>query len=294
MDDELTAQEILERVAAGALDPADAAVLLDRMAPPEDRTDDAVPAPGREREVDDVSVDEALIGRTISPDAPMPLETTRLLVRATSRRVRIVGDPTVATVAVEGEHTARRENGTLVISGESAIGAPDDAFVLIAGGRWGEVADRAAKGIFRDLELKVRVRPDLPVGVEVIAGSVHVERALALDHVRVTAGSLRASDLEGPVDVLVQAGSAQVSGRFQDGKSRIRCESGSIAITLNEGSDVRIHSDVQLGRVVTVPERRGRDRNRDIVVGAGAGEFDLEVVMGQVTVNLPEHDGVYR
>lgn len=300
MDDDLSQQEILKRVAAGTLSPEDAAPLLEQVAAPTVTTaGDAQPpssgpdaTSGMNGGADDRLAQEALIGKALSPDAPMPVETSRVLVRATSRRVRVVGDPTVATVAVDGEHTARREDGTLIISGDTAIGAPDDAFVLIAGGRWGEVADRAARGIFRDLELKVRVRPDLPVGVEVIAGSVHVEGAMAMDHIRVTAGSLRAEDLQSPVDVLVQAGSAQVSGRFKGGKSRVRCESGSLTLTMTEGSDVRVHSDVQLGRVVAVPERR--NRNRDIVVGAGAGELDLEVVMGQVTVNLPESDGVYQ
>lgn len=287
-DDELTAQQILERVAAGTLDPAEAATLLDEISPPRPQRK------GTADELVDIQADDALVGRTLSPDAPVAAETTRLFVRATSRRVRIIGDPTVATVAVDGEHTARREGGTLVISGETGIGAPDDAFVLIAGGQWREVADRATRGILRDLELRVRVRPDLPVGVEVIAGSVHVERAVAVDSIRVTAGSLRATDLEGPVDVLVQAGSGQVSGRFKAGRSRLRCESGSVTLALDEGSDVRLQTDVQLGRVVTVPERRGRDRHRDIVVGAGAGEIDLEVVMGQVTVTLPEKDGVYQ
>ena len=130
----------------------------------------------------------------------------------------------------------------------------------------------------------MRVRPDLAVGVEVIAGSLQVEGAKALDHVRVTAGSLRVRDAESPFDLLVQAGSAQVEARLDRGRSRLRCESGSLQLTLLPGSDARVRSDVQLGRFVTEPERHGRDRNRDFVVGTGAAEIDVEVVMGSATV----------
>ena len=67
------------------------------------------------------------------------------------------------------------------------------------------------------------------------------------------------------------------------GRSRLRCESGSRCCRccrIRRG----VRSDVQLGRFVTEPERHGRDRNRDFVVGTGAAEIDVEVVMGSATV----------
>src|SRR5690625_1284574 len=124
MDDELTQQEILKRVAAGTLTPEDAAPLLEQIATPTAPEGDQQPPMGDDDTTSehdgatDQLADGALFGRALSPDAPMPVETSRVLVRATSRRVRVVGDPTVATVAVDGEHTARREDGTLIISGE--------------------------------------------------------------------------------------------------------------------------------------------------------------------------------
>ena len=108
----------------------------------------------------------------------------RILVRATSRRVRIVGDPSVATVAIEGQHQVRRDGSTLVVTGEVEPIPTDDAFTLLSGGRWREVAGRVQHGFGAGLELRVQVRPDLPVGVEVIAGSVQVEGARALDRLR--------------------------------------------------------------------------------------------------------------
>jgi hypothetical protein len=61
-----------------------------------------------------------------------------------------------------------------------------------------------------------------------------------------------------------------------------------LQLSLLPGSDVRVRADVQLGRFAIDPERQGRDRNRDLVVGTGAGEIDAEVVMGSVTVKVPK------
>jgi hypothetical protein len=264
------AREILEKVASGELDPAEAAKMLDEI----QRSDS-----------DEVSVaaTEPLEGATL----PSMTEIKRVLVRATSRRVRIVGDPTVATAALEGPHTVRRDGSTLLITGETELVPSNNAFVLLAGGRWREVADRVQHSLGQDLELTVRVRPDLPVGVEVIAGSLQVEGARMLDHVRVTAGSLRVHGSEAPIDLLVQAGSAQVNTRQTYGQSRIRCESGSLQLTLEEGTDARVRSDIQLGRLSVDPEPRNKDRQRDVVVGLGAAEIDLEVVMGAVNLRTP-------
>ncbi|TDE09116.1 hypothetical protein [Jiangella asiatica] len=279
----LSVREILQQVADGRLDPTQAAVLLDQVddtsgnAPADDTADDGTAAgsaePGAGSRVGG--------GRAVA--AP---KIDRIQVQATSRRVVVTGDPSVATVAVDGQHTVRRDGTTLHISGESELVPTEGAFVLLAGGRWRDVAARF-QNPGQLLDLRVRVNPELAVGVEVIAGSLQVSRVPAVDHVRVTAGSLRVHDLESPVDLLVQAGSGQVETRQLAGRSRMRCESGSLQLTLLDGSDVRVRSDVQLGRLRTVPERTGRDRDRDVVLGTGAAEIDVEVVMGDVTVTLP-------
>jgi hypothetical protein len=268
---ERSIQQILEDVAAGRIDPAEASRLIDEATPqaPQSTAQTAGPTMG---------------GKPAPPAIP---DIERVLVRATSRRVRIVGDPSVATVAIDGQHQIRRDGSTLVVTGEAEPIPTDDAFSLLSGGRWREVAGRVQHGFGAGLELRVRVRPDLPVGVEVIAGSLQVEGVRALDHVRVTAGSLRVRGAENPFDLLVQAGSAQVEARLTHGRSRLRCESGSLQLTLLEGSDARVHADVQLGRFATDPERHGRDRNRDLVVGTGAAEINAEVVMGSMTVKVP-------
>ncbi len=258
-----TRREILEDVAAGRLDPAEAAAQLDELDTAEPRGDQS--------------------GAGTGGEAPPPSLPTieRVEVRATSRRVRLLGDPTVREFAVDGPHQVRREGSTLHITGDTSPLPTDDTFVLLSGGRLREAAGRLQRGIGQNIELTVRVRPDLAVGAEVIAGSLHVEGLRNLDHVRATAASLRVKDAEAPMDVLVQAGSAQVATRQTRGRSRIRCESGSLTLKLLAGTDARIRHDVQLGKFATQPEQR---TDRDIVVGTGAAEIDVEVVMGAVTV----------
>lgn len=257
----------MEEVAAGRLDPREAAQLLD---------DVAAEAEGEPAE-----------DRPTATSAPAVPAIERIMVRATSRRVHLVGDPNVATFAVDGPHHLRRDGSTLVIAGDTEPVPTDDTFVLLSGRRFREVADRIQRGVGQNLELRVRVRPDLAVGVEVIAGSLRSEGVPNLDHVRITAGSLRIRDLEAPVDLLVQAGSAQVEMCQTYGRSRLRCESGSLHVTLRAGTDARIRPDIQLGRFATEPDRPGRRGGRDIVVGTGAAEIDVEVVMGAVTVVTP-------
>ncbi|NED99796.1 hypothetical protein [Phytoactinopolyspora halotolerans] len=266
MNDDDETREILEKVAAGELDPSAAAQLLEERASGQVAPYQAEPVEGR-----------AL------PSMP---EINRLLVRATSRRVRVIGDPSVSTVAIEGPHTIRRDGTTLMVTGETEFVPTDNAFTLLAGGRWREMADRVQAGFGQNLELRVRIRPDLPLGVEVIAGSLEVDGARAVDHVRMTAGSLRLRGAEAPIDLLMQAGSAQVDMVQTHGQSRLRCESGALQLTLGDGTDARVRSDVQLGRLSVVPEPK--DRHRDVVVGLGAAEIDLEVVMGAVTLKTPD------
>lgn len=258
-------REILEAVAEGRMDPAEAARLLDEAraseTPPTGSTEGATTTTGT-------------TDRPASPPAVPDLQ--RVLVRATSRKVRLVGDPAVTTVDVEGEHHLRREGATLVVTAEGERFLPDDAFTLLSSGRWRDVTGRIGLGG----DIRVRVRPDLPVDVEVIAGSLTSEGVRALERVRVTAGSAKLSGVEGPVDVLVQAGSAVVEGALKRGQSRVRAESGSVRVHLLPGSDVRIRTDVQLGKVVSDPPLR----DGELTVGTAGADLDVEAVMGSAVI----------
>ncbi len=281
-------RSILERVATGQLDPAEAARLLETVEAGQSEGPGSVgpyaePASAEQAVSSSASAGEH--GRPAGAVTAPPI--TRVHVRGTSRRIRIIGDLGVATASVDGPHTIRREGQTLHVTGESEAVPTDGAFMLLTGGRWREVAERF-QNVRQDLELRVRVNPELAVAAEAIAGSLQADNVPVLDHVRMTAGSLRVRGLHSPVDLLVQAGSAQIETRQLAGHSRMRCESGSLQLTLAAGSDVRVRPDVQLGRFTTEPERRAGDRDRDVVLGTGAAEIDAEVVMGNMLVRLPE------
>ena len=79
------------------------------------------------------------------------------------------------------------------------------------------------------------------------AGSVTIERAPRVSHVRVTAGSAKLRDVTGPLDLLVQGGSATVEAGISLGDSKLRVESGSLQLNLLIGTDARVTNDVQLG-----------------------------------------------
>ncbi len=273
-------RRILADVAAGRLGPEEAAARLDEARRASDTgsapsgnggaTSGATKAPG----ASDAGPSEQ---RTL-PTASSTEPTHRVRIRAVGRRVRIIGEPFVSTVAVDGPHVVRQEGDTLVVTSEGEFGASLDGFTLMRTRSLRDVQER----VF-DLgrELSVRVNPSLAVEIEVTAGSVNAERIPGLEQVRVTGGSARVRDVEGPIDVLVQAGSAQVEGRIHRGKSRLRAESGSLQLRLLPGSSVRVRPDVQLGRVQWEPPGADRDEH---VIGTGDGQLDLEVVMGMATV----------
>lgn len=209
-------------------------------------------------------------GRT---DAP----PSRLRIRTMGRRVRVIGEPFVKTVSIDGPHVVRTEDDTLVVTSEGEIGASVDGFTLL---RTRSLRDVQEQVFDFGRELSVRVNPNLIVEVEVTAGSLNAERLPSLEHVRITAGSGRLRDVSGPIDLLVQAGSATVEGVMTRGTSRLRAESGSLQLHLMPGSDVSIRSDAQLGRI-------GWDRDtgeKERVFGAGTAHLDLEVMMGNIQV----------
>lgn len=260
-------REILEEVAAGRLDPSEAAALLGDGDAPGDADDQNEPPVGA------------------APPSSRAVE--RIDVRASHRRVRLIGDPSVATYSVEGPHHITRDGDTLRITGETVPLPRSDAWTVLSGETFRELAEQIQQGIGPHVELTVRIRPDLAVSAEVIAGSVVSEGLATLDHVRATAGSARVRDVTEPIDLLVQAGSAQVSMRQTHGRSRVRTESGSLNVTLLGGTDARIRHDVQLGRFNIQPERLMRDG--EITLGTGSAQLDIGVLMGSAKVVVHDH-----
>jgi hypothetical protein len=265
-------RSLLEQVAAGQLDPAEAARLLDSPATPaappasEPSSVRVVPAPTPEQ-------------------APRADGIRRLLIRATARSVRVVADPSVATVDVEGPHRTVREDDLLRIESDLAGPEPGSWSQESPATWWRSFVQTGALGE----RLVVRVNPELAVEAEVTAGSLEVVGVTHGLRFRATAGSVKATGCAGPVDGVVQAGSAKLELR-PTGTSRVRCESGSVDLRLLPGSDVTVRTDLELGdlKVYDTDGTTSKPPSREpLVVGAGTATFDLEVVMGSIKVRRP-------
>ncbi|MDO5683507.1 MAG: hypothetical protein Q4G46_11835 [Propionibacteriaceae bacterium] len=204
----------------------------------------------------------------------------RVSVRAVGRRVRIASEPRVATASVDGAHVLRRSGSVLEISSDGELGASIDGFTLLRPPR--SLEDVRNLGLGK--ELFIRVNPNLIVDVELTAGSLTTEDVRFLGKVRVTAGGAKLTGIEEAHDVLVQAGQATVKGRIATGRSRLRCESGSLVVELEDDSNVTVRAESQLGKVAWAGGHSGA--GDEVVMGNGAARLDVGVVMGHATVRV--------
>ena len=217
------------------------------------------------------------------PERPRPVNTggvERISVRAVGRRVRIIGETSVATLSADGPHVLRRSGSVLEVSSDGELGASLDGFSIL----------RAPRNLdeFRSLglgkELFLRVNPNIVVDVEVTAGSLNTERVPRLGKVRVTAGGAKLLDVREINDALVQAGQATIRGTISVGRNRIRAESGSLSIQLGDESNVTVKADAQLGKVSWTGGHSGA--GDEVVMGNGSAKLDIEVVMGHAQVRV--------
>jgi hypothetical protein len=204
----------------------------------------------------------------------------RVSVRAVGRRVRIASESRVSTASVDGAHVLRRTGSVLEISSDGELGASIDGFTLLRPPR--SLDDVRNLGLGK--ELFIRVNPNLLVDVELTAGSLTTEDVRFLGKVRVTAGGAKLNGVEEAQDVLVQAGQATVTGRIATGRSRIRCESGSLVVNLDDDSNVTVRAESQLGKVTWAGGHSGA--GDEVVMGNGAARLDVGVVMGHATVRV--------
>ena len=215
------------------------------------------------------------------PPRPAPGGVERISVRAVGRRVRIVGETSVATLSADGPHVLRRNGAVLEVSSDGEIGPSLDGFSILRGAPR-SLEDIRALGLGK--ELLLRVNPSVAVDVEVTAGSLHTERVPRLGKIRVTAGGAKLLDVTEVHDVLVQAGSATIKGSISQGRHRVRVESGSLSITLADNSNVTIKSDAQVGKVSWAGGHSGA--GDEVVMGNGNARLDVEVVMGHAQVRV--------
>lgn len=212
-------------------------------------------------------------------NVPVPAGVQRVTIRAIGRRVRLIGEPAINGVAVDGPHVIKRDGDTLAINSEGDMGVSLDGFTMLRTRSVGDLKSHV-NGFAK--ELSIRVNPALQVEVEVTGGSVMAERLPGLTRVRVTAGTAKVTDVDGPIDLLVQAGSATLDAQITKGRSRVRVESGSATVNLRRGSDVRVHTESQLGRVSWTGAVTGQ--SKDVEIGRGRAALDVEVLVGTAQI----------
>ncbi|MDR1807862.1 MAG: hypothetical protein LBR33_08145 [Propionibacteriaceae bacterium] len=209
----------------------------------------------------------------------------RVIVKATGRRVKVIGDPSVKTAMAEDIHTTRRRSDTLEISGEveqlSGLGSTLSFLRSIRG-----LDDLKALGIGQ--ELSIHVNPALEVDLDVTGGSLATDGVPRLGEVRLTAGVATLNDVAVLSDLVVQAGQATVAGLFQAGRSRLRVESGQLTLKVDPASDVTIGADSRVGHISW--DTALEHTESELTVGEGAARIDVGVVIGQATIKLG--DGV--
>lgn len=282
---------ILEDLAAGRIDAAEAARRIDAAKAKAKTEAEQTPAEPSNEELGDDN--EAGRGQ-YSPYArevftPHDQETPsshrraagskgvdRISVHAVGRRVRIVGDRSVATASAEGPHVLRRNGSVLEVSSDGEIGPNLDGFSILRPPR--SLDELRALGLGK--ELLLRINPSILVDVEVTAGSLTCTDIPYLGKVRLTAGGAELSGVAEADDVLVQAGSASIRGSIATGRSRVRVESGQLTIELDDRSNVTVHGDAQLGKI-TWPGNQTLD---EVVLGNGAARLDVGVVMGWANI----------
>ena len=205
----------------------------------------------------------------------------RISVRAVGRRVRILGETSVATLSADGPHVLRRNGSVLEVSSDGELGASLDGFSILRS------APRSLDD-FRSLglgkELFLRVNPNVIVDVEVTAGSLNTEQVPHLGKVRVTAGAAKLLDVAEINDALIQAGQATIKGTIKTGRNRVRTESGTLSITLADDSNVTISGEAQLGKISWAGGHSGA--GDEVVMGSGSAKLDIEVVMGHAQVRI--------
>ncbi|MDQ7992003.1 MAG: hypothetical protein AAGC63_00555 [Propionicimonas sp.] len=281
---------ILEELAAGRIDASEAARRIDALKAKAEESASATSEPTNE----ELGEDNDAGRRQYSTYArevftPTAEETPashrraagskgvdRISVHAVGRRVRIVGDRSVATASAEGPHVLRRNGSVLEVSSDGEIGPSLDGFSILRPPR--SLDELRALGLGK--ELLLRINPGILLDVEVTAGSLTCTDVPYLGKVRLTAGSADLSGVAEADDVLVQAGSATLKGSIATGRSRIRVESGQLTVELDDRSNVTVRGDAQLGKI-TWPGNQTLD---EVVLGNGSARLDVGVVMGWANI----------
>jgi hypothetical protein len=255
-------RRLLEGVAAGNVTVEDAAHRLQGgPEPSEPRADRARPA-----------------------EAVTPGPAKRIAVEVDAGSLRIIGDPGVAVVDVDGEHEIHDHGDTVVVRCSPLRGELRDvAGQHQTGPFWMQNVVRRIGESRSWRATTVRVNPDLPLELRCAAGSASVQGVRAAVDCKVDAGSVRLRDLAAPFTAKVNAGALDVSARLTGGASTVSCDVGSVTVRLDPTSDVTVETDVDFGRCVVELGAGATAADR---LGAGTGRLSLSGSACNVAVTV--------
>lgn len=255
-----TLRDVLARVAAGDLDPAEAARLLD-----EDESAPSVEHPD-------------LTDTLVAPTASSSVGSVSLL--AGGVKLVVVADPTVATAVADGPHSVRHEGSTLVIEAPSGEGYQVRDKPKYLG--WVPTVWTGGRGE----RVTVRVNPDLAVSLDATACSVSITGLRADLAVKAQASSVKVREHRGTVHGTSAMSSLSLVG-VVTGDSSLVCEFGSLDLRLQPGSDVVVEAVSEMGSLRIGdghPSSEDNGMRSRGSTGSGSHRFDVTVRMGSASV----------
>jgi hypothetical protein len=290
---------VLRLVASGELTPDEALARLGEApaaaaapsAAPAPSPSAAAPSPAADSEAPAWGTPSAAPGTSATP-APAPEDgapVRAVRVNASYRSVDVIGDASVATAVAVGAHAMRRDGDTLVVESAELPPLPE-AGEQPGGGRFSfAVLPRSLAWArsFKDHHLVVRVNPALALEVDAAGAAVRVSGLEGGVRLRLVASAAKIDRLRGPLDVDALTSSVKGSAA-PTGASRIACESSSVKLQLDPGTDVHIRARNRMSKVV-LPSAvsKGGLVDPDLceaVVGDGTGELGIEAVMSSIVL----------
>jgi hypothetical protein len=195
-------------------------------------------------------------------------------------RTKVIGDPAVRTLRVEGPHRIRIEGDEAFVENEMSddlFGGEGGRHIRINGRSGRRVRIQGIQG-FRGHEiLEVRVNPSLPLDFDCDAGMIEIIGVAGALTGRINAGNAVIEDFAGPINLSVNAGKLRARGRLTGGSSTVDVNVGKADVLLEPGSSVRIVKSATLGSAEA----------DDDVVGGGDGTLRVTCSLGAVRVHSP-------
>ncbi len=270
-------RKILEEVAAGRMDPGEAADRLADLDAPARFSDTDPPSPEETERV----AERRVVMTEDKRSRPDRVRTVR--VDANFRAVEIVGDADVREAVADGSHRLRWEGDTLVIDGAIEFDDEDefDEDEQSDFGEWFRTrgprmrrTHLVGRGLsYRPRPLRVRMNPDVSLEARVEAGPLKILRIHGPIKARVAAGPLVIEDFASPIDVRVAAGKVDAKGRIDHGESSIDCDAGAVRLHLTRGSHARISASATLGKVDFGGHSGKSGRKRDFLDDLNLGSL---------------------